>query len=439
MAITQKGEKMPERRLTRAGKLTRILIINGECLKEDLLEFAGSMNSIDNLLSVHSNEFTKITKQAEIEKKEEDDIHFDKLVLIRPKVTYKKIEASPFKKLVYKLDPSGAAWTYYDEKVFRVGKVRSRNRTIYRNTTISHFLIRIMDIFDIDVWARPTIQEICAENEYIPVNTFFTVNELKNFSATGNREHCNSVSLGILTTPQGVYSAYSMKTAPEESYWNIVQKKKKKRTEAEKRDEEKPQIPGYLVGVEERFQRHVTNVFRTGKYEYSSGSHNNILILGTEDIAVSICKGFYFPNSKKVIRLPKSAEKVTFLIDDHSSKEVLTLLSIPHMREKIRDEVAANIAGVWEPRDSKTEDAVMGGKDTLIWMDNDIRRLSRALNKKDRSPKQLMIVCLDSQKDLVEKIVEIYRNKEIEVFTAPIKYETALSMATKEREVIDDA
>ena len=115
-----------------------------------------------------------------------------------------------------------------------------------------------------------------------------------------------------------------------------------------------------------------------------------------------------------------------FAPDDKSSAEPLTLLSIPDMHKRIRDYVFKN-EHIFDG--SMTEDGILGGYETLLWLDNDLRRLSMSLYKKDRSTKSIQILCLESQSELVEEIAQIYRNEEIEVYLTTIRFKDALEIA----------
>ncbi len=380
---------MNERRNPIAVKLARVFIVNGECAREEVVDlFNQNQKAAADFMYLQTKVFNTVTRKEG--------------KVIRPKLTRSK--QSPFQKLVFDIDSTGAAWQYFTDNIRNKGVLRSRARTVYRNTVVSHVLLRIMDIYDIDYWNRPSLTELYDNNENVPVNTFFPATEIKSFKSIGQLEHKGSVAVGALATPSGVFTTYNLRKSPDENNWK--------------------------KGTESRFQDYVVKLFRAAEFQYVDkniyATQNNVLIFGSKEIALAICKGFFSPRSKGVIAIPDTVNKVIFAPDNKSSAEPLTLLSIPDMHKRIRDYVFKN-ERIFDG--SMTEDGILGGYETLLWLDNDLRRLSMSLYKKDRSTKSIQILCLESQSELVEEIAQIYRNEEIEVYLTTIRFEDALEIA----------
>jgi len=453
--VPEKAEKIvrPPFRETRVGKLVRILVINGECLRSDVTNMFGGV-SVDtaNVLYRYSDAFTtiipsrydKLLKNKKKMKWGERSLKFDGHV-IRPKLTRdsgkttktKKANTPKFKRLVYRLDNTGRAWNYFMTNIWENGTVRARERTMYRNTYISRVLMRLMDIYDIDHWNRPELSKL-AEIKQIPVNTFFSASEVKGFNKVGQLEHASSTATGVLATPAGVFVTYCMNREPNMETWKAVYTEPSQNTNQDSAEttHQKESQP-WLPGIETRFQVLTSQIFRQAGYKYVSSLYkdkeNDILVFGNLEVALAIFKGFRSPKNPAAIPIPKTVGKVIFMLDDEGSKEPMKLLSIPNMHKTIRDYAFQNE----RIYNSITEDGVMNGRDSILWLDNDLRRLSMALYKKDRAIKEFQILCLESQAVIVEEISKIYKNEGIDIFISRIKYEDALEVA--EGKVIADA
>lgn len=433
--MTKDANGRPKSRDSRTGKLVRVLIINGECSRAALTEFyGGDPHETSKVLYRNQDSFVTLTLKkdgSEGEKKSKETKFFPTAhagEIIRPKILRSQ-DNSPFEKLVYRIDKSGNAWNYFNENVWKAGKLRSAKRNVFRNTNISDVLLKLMDIYNIDCWDRPTLTEL-AEQKNIPINTFFASREVKAFTSVGKRELSNSVSIGALATVNGVFSVYQMKKEPNMSTWS-QEFEKKVPNELKTETPEEKEKKAWSVGMETRMQVLVSKIFREGGYQYIEkgvyrSRKDDVMIFGTNEIAQSIFNGFYFPRSKTAIHMPKSVGRVVYIPDDKTAMEPLTLLSIPNMHDKIRDYVFQD-SKIY--KNSITEDGVLGKRDSLLWLDNDLARLSLALKKTDRQVKELQILCLESQAKLIEEIAKTYKNEEIVLFISTIRFEDALEIA----------
>lgn len=407
-------------------KIANALILAGECNFTDINLIFGSNRKASVYMNKHTHMF-KIVRKS-----------YSRTVqkYVRPIFSTAKNKETPFSVLLDAMDPSGNAKKYYIEKIVKNGRIGPAEARSYRNASIAHTAILLSKNFDIKVWNRPTIREInqpvidangkqIKNAPPIPMNTYYSSSELKWYAEIGedkeSLEYRGSISTGTLVCDNGTYVIYALKSAP------------------------KNQV-NWKFGAEERYLQQMDNIFRDVNCPEKNKKADKLMIVGKERIAMSVCEAVLSSKENVGAKLPECINTTIFVPDDASGQEIIDILAIPDYQQKFRDYYIPDVS-LQLPK-SRTEDGytvdVMYDKDgnivkdddgdpvgeekeLLILFDNDLSRLSAALNKETRKIPKLMIYCLDSQRRLIEKIVNRYEEIEEE------KEEEAREQAKKDR------
>lgn len=401
--------------------IAKVLLLSGECDRDEIdAFFDGNTVKASNYLYRHTHLMKVVKRTVKIERKN-CKAKLLPMKLVRPICSTSKEKSLPFKKLADEIDPSGKAYNNYIKNIWGNGKLRVRGRAALRNAVVAHTYTMLLDIFDIDVWARPELREYKKTNAPIPMNTFFPVNEIKYYARDGEKELIGSIALGAIVCPAGVYSLFCLRRPPEETEWS--------------------------EGREGRFQTHTSNIFRELNCDVINKdvntSDNRVMVIGSQNVATAICFSLLTNKKRGVIKIPDQTTKVIFIPDDKSGREILSILTYPGYHQKIKDLIIRNKSHQfnsetedgWRVAEIEDENGNVVGEEkmeTLIWLDNDLKRLCGALNKEERSVDKLEIVCLSSQMELVEKIVTLFRSKKITVLVNMISYERAIKELNEE-------
>ena len=358
-------------------RILRILVINGELEKSDLLDiFNGDAREMYRF------------------------IYRQKKVLSTYKYRYgssvranMKGRSCSFEKLLSKMDKKGRAWAYYDDTFRKQHALRSNKSVATRHYYIGHTLNFIMDDFDIDIWKRPSLPEMIdgvmnGNRASVPVNTFFGIREIKNATEEGKLEYMSSIASGVLLLPGGIYTLYYL---PKPT--RVIESEAKKKSGA-----------NWGVQRESRFYNHVNRVFRAleSKYIPYDDQMDNALVIGSNEVASEIFKGLMEPEKRTAFTFDKqSIRKISFIKDNEQGKRILRLLKIPGMQRKVIERKVTNKENIITSLE--TEDAVENGLSILFWLDGDLKHLYNALSK-DREGKPLYIICEEEYMDLVDEL-----------------------------------
>ena len=369
---------MLEKRNKELVRVARILAINGEMSKSDLL----------GIFQGDSEELYRFTFN---QKKTLTMLKYPAGTSVRGNTAGK---SKSFEKLLKDIDKKGRAWKYYEDTFKKQRALRPVDTIVRRHFYTGHALNFIMDEFDINVWQRPQLQELIesmseGKKASVSVNTFFCIREVKYATKVGRCEYMSSISAGVLLLPSGIYSLYYLPDPPR--VMNDASGKTKK---------------GRNWGVqrETRFWGHVNRSFRAldSKYIPYNDQMDNVLVIGTNEVAREIFKGLISPDKRNEFTFDKQAvRKISFIKDNEQGKRILRLLKIPGFQRKVIENKVPNKDNIITSLE--TEDAVEHGFPILFWLDGDLKHLYNAFSK-DRGEIPLYVICEEEYMDLVDEL-----------------------------------